>query len=269
MAHKFSQSIDHSYISSRLPLQQDIVFIRSYHMMFGNTKIVILVLLFCLVRSEKRHSIWNTISDFVNKYNDFTIRRILVVVDAETLNECYNFNNSCSWVMEVTNGSLNYIVQMTTAQDVPLIEERDTLILFEGSTPQSIHHFQDKISSTSSSSLRDNVWMLVINGALKSDMESEFPLLAKSQNIRLDSQVYAVTLNSGTIALYEMYRIWFNTPLLSSCVLRIRNVNIDYQSDFIWNRRRNLQGLSSSMFLLSHKLKVRTESSHKDILFLQ
>ena len=87
------------------------------------------------------------------------------------------------------------------------------------------------------------MWILVEHSIVEKDLALHFPLLAESENVQLDSQIYAVTLTSDKIAVYELYRIWWNTPLISSLILIIEDHKIVYQGDFIWNRRKNLQGL--------------------------
>ena len=164
----------------------------------------------------------------------------------------------CSWVIDVIYGNLDNVVRVTCVEDFDFKNERESLILFDGSGPQSTSNFQEKVIEMSSGSLSDNVWVFVTNSDLKSDLAAEFPMLADSQNIRLDSRIYAGTLIGDTFLLYEMYRIWWNSPLSCSCILNLKESKIAYQSDFIWNRRKDLQGLF---------LKERL--SHHDLGFVQ
>ena len=149
----------------------------------------------------------------------------------------------CSWVIEVIYGNLDNVVRVTCIEEFDFKNERESLILFDGTGPQSTNNFQEKVIEMSSGSLSDNVWVFVTNSDLKSDLATKFPLLADSQNIRLDSRVYVGTLIGDTFLLYEIYRIWWNSPLSYSCILTLKESQIVHQSDFIWNRRKDLQGL--------------------------
>ena len=157
----------------------------------------------------------------------------------------------CSWVIEVIYGNLDNVVLVTCVEKFDFKNERESLILFDGSGPQSINNFEEKINEMSSGSLNDNVWVLVTNSDLKSDLVAEFPMLADSQNIRLDSRVYVGTLIGDTFLLYEIYRIWWNSPLSYSCILTLKESQIVHQSDFIWNRRKDLQGLLLIHYILA------------------
>ena len=159
--------------------------------------------------------------------------------------ECYNKDEKCSWLIDVLDGSLNILVRVTTMKEFLLFDESETLILFEGSRPENRQNFQEKIISMSnnSSNFKNYMWILVEHSIVEKDLALHFPLLAESENVQLDSQIYAVTLTSDKIAVYELYRIWRNTPLISSLILIIEDHKIIHQGDFIWNRRKNLQGL--------------------------
>ena len=126
-----------------------------------------------------------------------------------------------------------------------LFDESETLILFEGSRPENRQNFQEKIiyMSNTSSNFKRYMWILVEHSKVEKNLALDFPLLAESENVRLDSQIYAVTLTCDKIAVFELYRIWWNTPLISSLILKLEDHKIVYQGDFIWNRRKNLQGL--------------------------
>ena len=161
------------------------------------------------------------------------------------MEECYNKDEKCSWLIDVLDGSLNILVRVTTMKEFLLFDESETLILFEGSRPENRQNFQEKIISMSnnSSNFKNYMWILVEHSIVEKDLALHFPLLAESENVQLDSQIYAVTLTSDKIAVYELYRIWRNTPLISSLILIIEDHKIIHQGDFIWNRRKNLQGL--------------------------
>ena len=173
-----------------------------------------------------------------------------------TVEKCYNKDEKCSWLFDVLDGSLNILVRVTTMNEFLLFDESETLILFEGSRPENKQNFQEKIISMSNTSnnFKNYMWILVEYSQMKKDFALDFPLLAESENVRLDSQIYAVTLTSEKIAVYELYRTWWNTPLISSLILILEDHKIVYQGDFIWNRRKNLQGLQNDIDCVGNEI---------------
>ena len=93
----------------------------------------------------------------------------------------------CSWVIEVIYGNLDNVVRVTCVEEFDFKNERESLILFDGTGPQSTSNFQEKVIEMSSGSLSDNVWVFVTNSDLKSDLATKptLALLARFKSITI------------------------------------------------------------------------------------
>ena len=181
------------------------------------------------------------LESFVEFKNDFDFFDI-ILVSADGVETCVA-DPLCSRAFNsITERDKPFRLILDLEQFKQLLPKlgQGTLIIVCGF--QSNPDWPGLFQSLNSSNLSRNMWMLALNGqnvSAESVHALIGPTMDEMTNIRLDSQIYVALTDFATYCrLFEVYRISWNSPLI------VRNVlNEDWSSEYIWDRRKDLQGL--------------------------
>ena len=153
-------------------------------------------------------------------------------------------------LIQLTNSNLDIMVQVihkTSNKTILALRDGENVVIFE-----RVETFQEIFEVIDRNTLTSNLWML-LRGT--KDL-SRLTWLNKNKRIRLESQIYFLDYKSNaseTTVMTEVYRTWDDMPLTVRPVLQIRNSVVEFKATFIWNRRKDLQGLNLNLVYVAYK----------------